>query len=42
MLVSDNVIPAERLGVFIENLDKKGLNISKKWQKMYYVTHDEP
>ena len=33
MAVSDNVIPAEGFVDFIESLDKKGLNVSKKWQK---------
>ena len=34
MNVSDNTIPAEDLGVIFKNLGKKGLNVSKKWQKM--------
>ena len=33
MIVSDNVIQAEGLGDFFKNLGKKGLNVSKKWQK---------
>ena len=35
MVVSDNVIQAEGLGDFFKNLGRKGLNISKKWQKTY-------
>ena len=35
MIVSDNTIQAEGLGDFFKNLGKKGLNVSKKWQKMY-------
>ena len=35
MIVSDNVIQAEGLGDFFKNLGKKGLNVSKKWQKTY-------
>ena len=30
MIVSDNTIQAEGLGVFFKNLGKKGLNVSKK------------
>ena len=33
MIVSDNVIQAEGLGNFFKNLDKKGLNVSKKMAK---------
>ena len=33
MIVSDNVIKAEGLGDFLENLGKKGLNVSKKMAK---------
>ena len=33
MIVSDNVIQAERLGDFFKNLGKKGLNVSKKMAK---------
>ena len=33
MIVSDNVIQAEGLGDFFENLGKKGLNVSKKMSK---------
>ena len=35
MIVSDNTIQAEGLGNFLKNLGKKGLNVSKKWQKTY-------
>ena len=35
MIVSDNTIKAEGLGDFFKNLGKKGLNVSKKWQKTY-------
>ena len=35
MTVSDNIIKAEVLGDFLKNLGKKGLNVSKKWLKMY-------
>ena len=34
MVVSDNVIRAEGIGDFFKNLGKKGLNVSKKWQKL--------
>ena len=33
MIVSDNTIQAEGLGDFFKNLDKKGLNVSKKMAK---------
>ena len=33
MIVSDDVIQAEGLGDFLKNLDKKGLNVSKKMAK---------
>ena len=33
MIVSDNMIQAEDLGDFFKNLDKKGLNVSKKMAK---------
>ena len=33
MIVSDNVIQAEGLGDFFENLGEKGLNVSKKMAK---------
>ena len=33
MIVSDNTIKAEGLGVFFKNLGKKGLNVSKKMAK---------
>ena len=33
MIVSDNVIQAERLGDFFKNLGKRGLNVSKKMAK---------
>ena len=33
MIVSNNVIQAEGLGDFFKNLDKKGLNVSKKMAK---------
>ena len=33
MTVSDNTIQAEGLGDFLKNLGKKGLNLSKIWQK---------
>ena len=33
MIVSDNVIQAEGVGDFFENLGKKGLNVSKKTAK---------
>ena len=33
MIVSDNVIQAERLGSFFKNLGKTGLNISKTMAK---------
>ena len=35
MIVSDNTIQGEGLGDFFKNLSRKGLNVSKKWQKMY-------
>ena len=35
MIVSDNTRLAEGLGDFFKNLGKKGLNVSKKWQKLY-------
>ena len=35
MIVSDNVIQAESLGDFFKNPGKKGVNISKKWQKTF-------
>ena len=41
MVVSDNVIQAEGLGDFFKNLGKKGLNVSKRWQKTFYATQDE-
>ena len=34
MIVSDNVIQAERLGDFFKNLGKKGLDVSKKMAKI--------
>ena len=33
MTVSDNTIQVETLSHFFKNLGKKGLNVSKKWQK---------
>ena len=33
MIVSDNLIQAEGLGDFFKNLGRKGLKISKRWQK---------
>ena len=33
MIISDNVIQAESLGIFFKNLGKKGLNVSKKMAK---------
>ena len=33
MIVSDNTIQAVGLGDFFQNLGKKGLNVSKIWQK---------
>ena len=33
MIVSDNTIQAEGLGDFFKNLDKNGLNVSKKMAK---------
>ena len=42
MIVSDNMIQAEGLGDFFRNLGKKGLNVSKKVQKTFYPTQDEP
>ena len=33
MIVSDNTIRAEGLGDYFKNLGKRGLNVSKKWQK---------
>ena len=33
MTVGDNIIQAESLGDFFKNLDKKGLNVSKKIAK---------
>ena len=42
MTVSDNTIKAEGYGDFFKNLGKKGLNVSKKWQKTYYVILGEP
>ena len=35
MIVSNNSFQAEGLGDFFRNLGKKGLNVSKKWQKTY-------
>ena len=35
MTVSYNTKKAEGLGDFFKNLGKKGLNVSKKWQKTY-------
>ena len=35
MILTDNTIRAEGLGDFFKNIGKKGLNVSKKWQKMY-------
>ena len=35
MIVSDNTMQAEGLGDFFKNLGKKGVNVSKKWQKTY-------
>ena len=42
MTVSDNTINTEGLGDFCKNLGKKGLNVSKKWQKTFQVTLVEP
>ena len=42
MTVSDNTIKAEGLDDFIKNLGKKGLNVSKKWQKTFYPIQQEP
>ena len=33
MIVSDNTIKAEGLADFFKNLGKKGLSVSKRWQK---------
>ena len=35
MTVSDNTIQAEDLGDVFKILDKNGINISKKWQKLF-------
>ena len=35
MTISDNTRKAEDLGDFFKNQGKKGLNVSKRWQKTY-------
>ena len=41
MTLSDNIIQAEGLGDFFKNLGKKGLNVSKKWQKTFQAIEHE-
>ena len=41
MIVSDNTIQKDGHGDVFKNLGKKGLNVSKRWQKTYCVTQDE-
>ena len=42
MTVSDNTIKAEGLGDFFNNLNKKGVNVSKKMAKNVLKTQYEP
>ena len=42
MISSENTIAAEGPSDFFKNLDKKGLIVSKKGQKTFQITQDEP
>ena len=41
MTVTDNTIQAEGLSDFFKNSGKKGLNVSKKWQKTFLKILEE-